>query len=273
MGAEGVGILQHDLAMDVVDLFYEQFDRGVLCVDIPQSLILQVGYAGLDDAEKEVFCCALIECLWQVGAHTSQYEQQLRTLDSSEGVIQHWGSLYSRRRTAVHKLLRKVQLSKANPRKAKAPTKPGKRVFSPGDYVAYKRLNGLFVPMILWDFKNCFGMEYYFALPNLSRVSEQSTVNRFLSLDISLTESELAGFFSQKRRFRFVAIKEQVVKANLSRFHCFGHKPFPPSGWLGTGGGNSAQDMDMFERLVNGNGSRPMSGAELALIKCEQIGL
>jgi hypothetical protein len=270
MGAEGVGILQHDLALDVVDLFYEHFDGRTPCMEIPQSLRLQIGFDDLDDAEKEVFCSALIECLWQVGAETSQYEQLVSTLDNCEGVLQYWGSSYSRRRAAVQKLLRKVQVPKAKPRKPKAPRKPREPLFSPGDYIAYKRSNGRYVAMILWAMENCFGMEYYFALPNLSRVSDHSAVDRFLSLDSSLTESELAGFFTQKRRFRFVAIKEKVLKANSTRFHCFGNKPFPPSGWLGTGGGNSALDMDMFECLVNGNGSRSLSDAELSIIKCEQ---
>jgi hypothetical protein len=89
MGAEGVGILQHDLALDVVDLFYEHFDVRTPCMEIPQSLRLQIGFDDLDDAEKEVFCCALIECLWQVGADTSQYEQLVGTLDNCEGVLQY----------------------------------------------------------------------------------------------------------------------------------------------------------------------------------------
>jgi len=269
MGAEGTGILQHDLAMDVVDLFFEQFDRNVPSIDIAESLELQLGYADLDDAEKQVLCGAMIECLWRIGVPTNDYEQKLRGLDGRDAIRQYWGDGLARRTSAIRRLLQKVQVPKSKPRKPKIPGKTGKPAFSPGDYVAYERNNGRYVPIILWGTENAFGMEYYFALPNLSRVSDQSVIDRFLGLDASLTGSELAMFFNTNRRFRIVGVKARLVAANASRFRRFGNKPFPPPGWTRTGA-SSAESMDAFERQINGNGSRSLSESELGMIAFEQ---
>ncbi len=271
MAADGPGILQHDLAMDVVDAFFERFNKNDPAQSIAAALIEELGYPMLDVVEKEVFCTALIECLWQLGAPFAEYEQLLGSLNDPSAMQAYWGDTLSKRILAVKRLLTKVRTPKPKPRKPKRIPKNRATAFRQGDYVLYGRSNGRFVPMIFWQSENCFGIEYYFALPNLSRVTDDLLIDRFLRPGTSVTERELATFFTDKRRFRIASIKEKLVKSNQQQFTRFKNNAFPPSGWEPYGGGSlAAGTIEEFERLLNGNGSRSLTDEELKTAMCEQ---
>ena len=270
MAADGPGILQHDLAMDIVDAFFERFNANESPHLIAFVLDEEFGYAALDAVEQEVFCVALIDCLWQVGAPTTGFEQRLDSLNETEAMSEYWGDIRPQRIRAVKRLLNKIRSKKLKPRTPKKLRKTGKPVFQPGDFVLYRRSNGRSVPLIFWDSENCQGIQYYFALPNLSRVSNPKLIERFLRRDDSLNEKDFALFFTDKKRFRIASVKEKLIRSNQMQFYRFGNNPFPPSFWQPYGHGSlAAETIVEFEQMLNGNGSRPLTDEELKLVMCE----
>ena len=82
MGAEGTGIFQHDLSAEVRDTFFEYFDKGMNLNQIKQQIGDEFGYESLDGVEKEVYCGAMIHCLWEIGATNSEFIEQLMGLEN-----------------------------------------------------------------------------------------------------------------------------------------------------------------------------------------------
>jgi hypothetical protein len=270
MAADGPGILQHDLAMDIVDAFFERFNAHESPNSIALVLDEEFGYSALDAVEQEVFCGAVIDCLWQVGAATTDFEHRLHSLRETEAMSEYWGDMRPQRIRAVKRLLNKVRSKKSKPRTPRQIGKTRKPVFQPGDLVLYRRANGRSVPLIFWAAENCLGMQYYFALPNLSRVSNAKLIERFLRRDDSFSEQDLALFFTDKKRFRIASVKEKLIRSKELQFSRIGNNPFPPSSWQPYGGGSlAAETIVEFEQMLNGNGSRPLTDEELKLILSE----
>ncbi len=275
MGAEGPGILQHDLAQDVVDLFFEQFDRQTPPAQIAADLQDQLGFAELDDAEKEVFAAGMLECFWQTGTPTAEYEQLLRGLREAEGVRDYWGDHLPQRRRAIDRLLIKLQTPKAKPRRPKvvrasSARKPPKRLFEIGDYVAYQRNNGSYVPLILTDCAQLVGLCYFFAMPHLPNPVDEDVLRRFVQTQAALSDEEFLLFVrGQKKCLRGAALAAKHLKQNLPRFLRFGNRPLKLNPEQ-LGGISLAYSFEDFESKVIGNGSRPFTDAEWQLVLGEQ---
>ncbi len=178
-------------------------------------------------------------------------------------LLQYWGEGLPRRRASVARLLKRVSKPKAKPRIPKGARPKLKPLFLPGDCLLYQRTNGRFVPLVFWDVDECPGAEHLFAIPNLSRVEYPALIKRFLSHPNTLSEAELAHFFNSKNRFKTIAVRAKLIKANRERFICFAQRSFPPSAWRNSIVGNSAETLACFEQLLNGTGSRSVSQMEI----------
>ncbi|MFO0939890.1 MAG: hypothetical protein U0930_03910 [Pirellulales bacterium] len=264
MSANGPGILQHDLARDILAAFFERFNRGEEAQAVATALQDEFTYSALDVVEKEVFCTAIIESLWQVGTSHEVYEQLLTTLNDIDAMRAYWGDALPKRVLAVRRLMIKVRTPKSKPRKPKAIRKERARLFQQGDYVLYHRSNGRFVALIFWQSENCFGIQYYFAVPNLSRVSDPQLIEKFLRPDTLVTEGELEAFFTTKKRFRITTVKEKLVRSHRQLFTTFKQGEFPPDGWAAYGGSShGATTIEQFERFLNDSGSRSLTEQEV----------
>jgi hypothetical protein len=271
MGAEGTGIFQHDLSAEVRDTFFEYFDKGMDVNQIKQQIGDEFGCESLDGVEKEVYCSAMIHCLWEIGAPNSEFIDQLMGLENQSELEQYWGDGLPRRRAAVTRLLKKVGTPKAKPKKAKGAQPDIKPLLWPGDCVLYQRTNGKFVPLVFWDVERCFGVYYLFAFPNLSRVEDPDVIKRFLSHPDQLTKAEFAHLFCSKQRFKTIAVKNKVMKSYRERFIRFAQISFPPSDWRNSTIGNPAESMENFEQLLNGSGSRSFSQLEIEQMKADGL--
>ena len=118
MGAEGTGIFQHDLSAEVRDTFFEYFDKGMDLNQIKQQIGDEFGYESLDGVEKEVYCGAMIHCLWEIGAPNTDFIDQLIGLENQSELEQYWGDDLPRRHAAVTRLLKQVGTPKRKPKKA-----------------------------------------------------------------------------------------------------------------------------------------------------------
>jgi len=269
MGAEGTGIFQHDLSAEVRDTFFEYFDKGMDLNQIKQQIGDEFGYESLDSVEKEVYCGAMIHCLWEIGATNSEFIEQLMVLENQSELEQYWGDDLPRRRAAITRLLKKVGTPKVKPKKAKGAQPEIKLLFSPGDCVLYQRTNGRYVPLVFWDVERLSGLEYLFAFPNLSRVEDPDVIKRFLSHPDQLTKEEFAQLLSSKQRFKTIAVKIKVMNSFRERFIRFARMDFPPSDWRNSTIGNRAETLDCFEQLLNGSGSRSLSQLEIEQMKSD----
>ncbi|MFN9417152.1 MAG: hypothetical protein ACK578_06600, partial [Pirellula sp.] len=269
MGAEGTGIFQHDLSAEVRDTFFEYFDKGMDLNQIKQQIGDEFGYESLDGVEKEVYCGAMIHCLWEIGAPNTEFIDQLIGLENQSELEQYWGDDLPRRRAAVTRLLKKVGTPKGKPKKAKGAQPDIKLLFSPGDCVLYQRTNGRYVPLVFWDVERLSGLEYLFAVPNLSRVEDPDVIKRFLSHPDQLTKEEFAQLLSSKQRFKTIAVKNKVMKSFRERFIRFARIDFPPSDWRNSTIGNLAETLECFEQLLNGSGSRSLSQLEIEQMKSD----
>jgi len=269
MGAEGTGIFQHDLSAEVRDTFFEYFDKGMDLNQIKQQIGDEFGYESLDSVEKEVYCGAMIHCLWEIGATNSEFIEQLMVLENQSELEQYWGDDLPRRRAAITRLLKKVGTPKVKPKKAKGAQPEIKLLFSPGDCVLYQRTNGKYVPLVFWDVERWSGLEYLFAVPNLSRVEDPDVIKRFLSHPDQLTKEEFAQLLSSKQRFKTIAVKNKVMKSFRERFMRFARIDFPPSDWRNSTIGNLAETLECFEQLLNGCGSRSLSQLEIEQMKSD----
>jgi hypothetical protein len=271
MGAEGTGIFQHDLSAEVRDTFFEYFDKGMDLNQIKQQIGDEFGYESLDGVEKEVYCGAMIHCLWEIGVPSTEFIEQLLGLENQSELEQYWGDDLPRRRAAVARLIKKVGLPKAKPRKSKGAQQKIKSLFLPGDCLLYQRTNGKYVPLLFWDVERCFGVHYLFAVPNLSRVEDPDMIKRFLSHPHTLSEAALTHFFSSKQRFKSVAVKDKIMKLHRASFVRFAQRSFPPSNWKNTMIGSPAETLDSFEQLLNGSGSRSVSQLEIEQMKSDGL--
>ena len=269
MGAEGTGIFQHDLSAEVRDTFFEYFDKGMDLNQIKQQIGDEFGYESLDGVEKEVYCGAMIHCLWEIGAPNTEFIDQLIGLENQSELEQYWGDDLPRRRAAVTRLLKQVGTPKRKPKKAKGAQPDIKLLFSPGDCVLYQRTNGRYVPLVFWDVERLSGLEYLFAVPNLSRVEDPDVIKRFLSHPDQLTKEEFAQLLSSKQRFKTIAVKNKVMKSFRERFIRFARIDFPPSDWRNSTIGNLAETLECFEQLLNGSGSRSLSQLEIEQMKSD----
>ena len=269
MGDEGTGIFQHDLSAEVRDTFYEYFDKGMDLNQIKQQIGDEFGYESLDGVEKEVYCGAMIHCLWEIGAPNTDFIDQLIGLENQSELEQYWGDDLPRRHAAVTRLLKQVGTPKRKPKKAKGAQPDIKLLFSPGDCVLYQRTNGRYVPLVFWDVERLSGLEYLFAFPNLSRVEDPDVIKRFLSHPDQLTKEEFAQLLSSKQRFKTISVKNKVMKSFRERFMRFARIDFPPSDWRNSTIGNRAETLDCFEQLLNGSGSRSLSQLEIEQMKSD----
>jgi len=267
MAADGPGIFQHDLAAEVRDTFFEYFDQGQDANQIKKQIGDEFGWESLDGVEQDVFCAAMIHCLWEIGATHSEFIDQLLGIENQSELEQYWGEDLSRRRAAVARLIKKVGSPKAKPRKSKCAQPKIKSLFLPGDCLLYQRTNGRYVPLLFWDVERCYGVQYLFAVPNLSRVEDRDMIKRYLSRPESLSEAELSQFFTSKKRFKTIAVKDKVMKAHRASFVRFAQRSFPPADWRNSMIGNPAETLDSFEQLLNGSGSRSVSQLEIEQMK------
>jgi hypothetical protein len=269
MAADGPGIFQHDLAAEVRDAFLEYFDQGQDANQIKKQIGDEFGWESLDGVEQDVFCAAMIHCLWEIGATHSEFIDQLLGLENQSELEQYWGEALSRRRAAVARLIKKVGSPKGKPRKSKCAEPKIKSLFLPGDCLLYQRTNEKYVPLLFWDVENCYGVHYLFAVPNLSQVEDPDMIKRFLSHPVTLSEAELTHFFSSKQRFKTVAVKDKVMKLHRASFVHFAQRSFPPSNWKNSLIGNPAETLESFEQLLNGCGSRSLSQLEIEQMKSD----
>ena len=261
MAADGVGILQHDLAMDVFDGFFESFDNLITPTKIVADLTERFAFDNLDDCEKEVFLTAVIECLWRVGESTVTYEAAVSALQGNQDSKVYWGDLAQKRSRAVQSLLRKVKTRKSKPRTPRATPKSRKPILRVGDFVLYRRTNGKFVVTILWFIE---GSTYYFGLPKITKDMEPALTAKLLSCTDCFTESDFKAYFPKRNTVRLAAIQQKIVRANKERFRVIRNQALPNSGWSFVGNSLTAENLVEFENQLNGNGSRSFSGPEVA---------
>ncbi|MCY2977118.1 MAG: hypothetical protein NTU79_00400 [Planctomycetota bacterium] len=220
-----------------------------------------------DVSEAVKWIDLMIHCLWEIGATHSEFIEQLLGLDNQSKLEHYWGDGLSRRRATVARLLKKVSTPKAKPRNAKGARPKITPLFLPGDCLLYQRTNGRYVPLLFWDVERCNGVHYLLAVPHLSRVEDPELIKRYFSRPETLSDVELSQFFTSKKRFKTIAVKDKVMKAHRASFFRYAQRSFPPSDWKNSMIGNPAETLDSFEQLLNGSGSRSVSQLEIEQMK------
>ena len=115
--------------------------------------------------------------------------------------------------------------------------------------------------------ERCNGVHYLLAVPHLSRVEDPELIKRYFSRPETLSDVELSQFFTSKKRFKTIAVKDKVMKAHRASFFRYAQRSFPPSDWKNSMIGNPAETLDSFEQLLNGSGSRSVSQLEIEQMK------
>lgn len=261
MAVDGPGVLDSDLAADVHDAFFERYDAGADPTEVGEQLRATYARECLEDSEREIFLAALADCLWNVGAPVEELRGPIERLLAANAAF--WGDLYPRRRAAISRLLTRLDTPKRTPLPRKKARLPRKLPFEEGDYLVFTKKNGKAVLVAVWAIEKRGQLRYDLVFPNLSRPAESGLVERLLSRPDSLSDDELATFFSRTRRARVTTIDHRDLKDHADRFRRVGNRPFAFPAWQGSSFSSCVTFADL-ERAADEAGSRALSAAELA---------
>lgn len=263
MAADGPGVLESDLALDLHDAFFELYDGGA--EPDASGAVLLAQHAGADRCEGEIALAALLQCLWEVGADARELRARLEAILAAGVSEDYWGPLRAGRERALRRLLAKTATPKAIPAPRKKGRSPKKVAFEAGDYLAFTKANGRVVPVIVWLVERRSPLRYDFVFPNLGRSADPALLARLLDTRQEAGDDELAVFLSPARRPRVFTLEHTAIKPHLSRFRVFGSRPFAFPAWqCGTSGyGVTFAD---FERRADEAGCRAFTPAELDLV-------
>lgn len=271
MAANGPGVLENDLALDVHDAFFEQFDGGSDPGTTRDHLLHAHEGEAQGDAEREIVLAALLQCLWDVGHPVDDLRGQLQEIVVTGVSAAHWGHLTAERTRTLRRLLAKT----ATPKKAPTPRRkarlPKKLAFEAGDYLAFTKASGRVVPVIVWLVERRAPLRYDFVFPNLGRSADPALLARLLDTREPVSDEELAAFLSPGRRPRVFSLEHTTIKPHLGRFRTFGNRPFSFPAWQCGACGYGVTFAD-FERRADEGGCRAMTPSEIAFIASRAAG-
>jgi hypothetical protein len=260
MAADGVGILENDLALDVHDEFFARFDAK----EEPDAIVAVLGEMELfSDGEREIHAAALAECLWSIGHPVEELRARLKQMIDGESGAAYWGELYPARKTALLRLLKKLARPTTKPAARKTRRSPKRRLFEEGDYLVFTKKNGRPIVAIVWIVEPRPPLRYDFVFPNLFRSPDTA---KLLDTSAEITDLELGVFLGRGLRPKVTTIEHSVVKTHMPRFRRFGNRPFRFPTWqVGTCG--YCVTFADFEKAADESGSRPLNAEELKAIE------
>lgn len=265
MAIDGPKIIDSDLAADIEEEFFERFDAGMTPAAIETELNGEYAAETLSTVDREILLTTLAECLWSVGTPTDHLAEQLQEMLDRQATAEFWQEMYAERERVLRRFLKKLQTPKKKPLQPRKRRSPRRHLFADGDYLIFTKRNAKRVLVIMWGAERIGGLTYAFVLPNLTRTNDADLLRRLLITDESITDAELATFFSKNMTVKSIGIEHRLLKPHAARFQRIGNRPMSTNVWRGSSFGSCVRFEDL-ERYIDEGGSRGLTFEELKLI-------
>jgi hypothetical protein len=145
MGAWGTGVLSDDTVRDVLDGYFDLFNRGNPAELIRKKLLKDFRETLSDSDEGPLVWIGIAKAQWECGHLEPLVLERIRQIVSDREGLDRWEeqgqTILQRRKSALIQFLAKLESTNPRPRKPRKATKR-KPIFQPGDCLAVRLPDG-----------------------------------------------------------------------------------------------------------------------------------
>lgn len=221
MGTWGYGIKDNDTSFDVIETFFEKYNKGMKPDAIHKDIIEQFAYSLSDDEDRDNVLFPLAQCLWEVCALEDDLFSKIREnieRGNNITICRMLGAdedFLKNRSAMLDKFLKKISTPKEKPKARKKPPQKIESAFHAGSCLAFQYPDGKFggVVVIEAEFYNTKG-SICIALTNI-RNKKAPTLDDFIGARLKDFEWEMVYGQAERR----AAISKEGGEYYTGRIH------------------------------------------------------